>query len=72
MAQMNLTTEKKKINGHGEQNCGFQGGDGESGMDWKFGVCRCKLLHLEWISNEVLLYCTSNYVQSFVMENDGR
>ena len=23
-------------------------------MDWKFGVSSCKLLHLEWISNEVL------------------
>ena len=25
------------------------------GMDWEFGVNRCKGLHLEWISNEVLL-----------------
>ena len=25
-----------------------------SGMDWEFEVGRCKLLHLEWISNEVL------------------
>ena len=24
------------------------------GMDWKFGVDGCKLLHLEWISNKVL------------------
>ena len=25
------------------------------GRDWKFGVSsRCKLLHLEWISNEIL------------------
>ena len=23
-----------------------------SGMDWEFGVGRCKLLNLEWISNE--------------------
>ena len=30
---------------------------GGSGMDWKFGV-RCKLLHLERISNEILLYNT--------------
>ena len=41
-------------------------------MDWEFGVGRCKLLHLEWISNEVLLYNTGNYIQSFVMEHDGR
>ena len=25
-------------------------------MDWKSGVSRCKLLHLELINNEVLLY----------------
>ena len=46
MAQINLSTEKKQTNGHGEQTCGCQGEGGESGMDWKFGVSRCKLLHL--------------------------
>ena len=25
-------------------------------------INRCKLLHLEWISNEILLYCTGNYI----------
>ena len=33
------------------------------GMDWEFGVSRCKLLHLEWIDNKVLLYSTGNYIQ---------
>ena len=32
-----------------------------SGMDWEFGVNRCKLLHLEWLSNEALLYSTENH-----------
>ena len=32
------------------------------GMDWEFGVSRCKLLHLEWISNEILLYSSGNYI----------
>ena len=35
-----------------------------SGMDWELGVSRCKLLYLEWISNEVLLYSTGIYIQS--------
>ena len=35
-----------------------------SGMDGEFGVGRCKVLHLEWISNEVLLYSTGNHIQS--------
>ena len=48
-----------------------KGDEGGSGMDGDFGVCRCKLLHLEWISNEVLLYSTANYIQSLGIEYDG-
>ena len=47
-------------------------GERGSGMDWKFRVSRCKLLHVEWISNEILLYSTGNTIQSLVMEHDGR
>ena len=68
---MNLSTEKKQIHRHGEQTCGCQGEGGGSGVDREFGVSRCKLLHLEWISNEILLYSTGNYIQSLVMEHDG-
>ena len=72
MAQMNLSTELKQTHRHNEQTCGCQGGMGGSGMDWEFGVSRCKLLHLEWMSNEVLLYSPGNYIQSFVKEHDRR
>ena len=41
-------------------------------MDWEVGVRRCKLSHLEWISNEVLLYSTENYNQPLGIDNDGR
>ena len=58
---MNLPTEQKQTHRHGEQTCGCQG-RGEQEWDgpgvW---VGRCKLLHLEWISNEILLYSTGNY-----------
>ena len=37
---------------------------GRSGIDGEFGFIRCKTLHLEWISNEVLLHSTGNYIQS--------
>ena len=37
-------------------------GEGGSGMDGLLGVNRCKLLPLEWISNEILLCSTGNYV----------
>ena len=45
---------------------------GGIGKDWEFGVNRCKLLHLEWISIEVLLYGMGNCVQSLGMHHDGR
>ena len=47
-------------------------GEEGSGMDWEFGVSRCKPLHLEWMSNRVLLDSTGNYIQSFGIEHDGR
>ena len=40
---------------------------GGSGMDGEFGVHRCKLLLLGWISNEILLYSMGNYIYSIVM-----
>ena len=67
---MNLSTEKKQTHGHGEQTCGCQVRG--SGMDWEFGVSRYRLLHLEWKSNKVLLYSTGNYIQSLMIEHDGR
>ena len=29
-------------------------------------------LHLEWISNEILMYSRGNYIQSLVVGHDGR
>ena len=42
------------------------------GMDWEFGVSRCKLLHLEWIDNKVLMYSTGNYIQSPGISHNGK
>ena len=67
---MDLSAEQKHTHRHGEQNCCCQVGGGGSGMDWEFGVSRCKLFHLEWISNEVLLYSTGDYIQSVVTQYD--
>ena len=53
---------RKETHGLGEQTCGCQDGGRGSRMDWESGVNICKLLHLEWISNEILLYSTGNYI----------
>ena len=36
---------------------------------WELMVNRCKLLLLEWISNEILLYSTGNYFWSLMREH---
>ena len=59
---MNLSTEQKQTHGYGEEACGCQEIGGGSWMDWEFGVSRCKLLHLKWISSKILLYGTGNYI----------
>ena len=70
MAQMTLSAEQKPSHRHGEQTCGCQGGMGW--MDRDLGVSRCKLLHLEWISNDILSCSAGNYIQSLVIEHDRR
>ena len=72
MAHMSLSTEQKQTHRHGQQTCGCQGGGRGSELDWEFGVKRCKLFHLEWISNDVLLYSTGNYILSCMIEHDRR
>ena len=68
-----LATKQKQTHRLREQSCGCKGGGrGGSGMDREFGVGGCKLLHLEWVSSEVLLYSTGNYTQSLEIEHDGR
>ena len=42
------------------------------GMDWEFGVSRCKLLYIEWINNMVLLYSTGNYIQYPEINHNGK
>ena len=47
-------SEQKQTHGPTEQTCGCQGaGVRGRGMDWEFGVNRCKLLYFEWVSNAV-------------------
>ena len=36
------------------------GEDGGRGLEWEFGVSRCKLMHIEWINNKALWYSTGN------------
>ena len=72
VAQMNLSTIQKQTRRHGEQIYGCHRVREEMQGTGSLGFSRCKLLHLEWISNEILLYSTGNYVQSLGIEHDRR
>ena len=49
------------------QTCGWWWG-----MDWEFGISRCKLLYIEWINSKVLLCSTGNYIQYPVINHNRK
>ena len=70
---MNLSTTQRQTHRHRDQTCGCQGrGGGGEGMDWEFGISRCKLVYLGWINNKVLLYSTGNYIQYPLINHNGK
>ena len=70
---MNLSTEQKHTHKYRKQTCGCQVRQGRQGrgMDWEFGISRCKLLYIGWI-NKVLLYSTGNCIQYPVINHNGK
>lgn len=63
MAQMDLSTSRNRFTDIENRLVVTKGEGGGSGMNGEFGVSRCKLLHLEWMVGEILLYSTGNYIQ---------
>ena len=51
---MNLYMKQKQTPRHTEQTYGCQGGGAGGGVEWEFGVSRCKLLRRKQINNKVL------------------
>ena len=49
-----------------------KGEGGGGGMDWEFGISRCKLLYIGLINNKVLLYSTRNYIQHPEINHSGK
>ena len=49
---MNLSMKQKQNQGHREETSGCQGGGGGRGMDWKFGISRCKLVYIKCIKQQ--------------------
>ena len=55
---MNLSQNRNRLTGMENRLVVAMAERGESGMALEFEVNRCKLLHLEWTSKEVLINST--------------
>ena len=64
--------EQKQTHGCGGQTCVCLGERGEKGIDGEFGFGRCRLLHLEWLGNGVLLCSAGDCVWSLGLEHDRK
>ena len=49
-----------------------QGQEGGRGLDWEFGISRCKLVYTEWIKNTILLYSAGIYIQYPAVNHNGQ
>ena len=45
---------------------------GRTGMSWKFGISRYKLICIEWINNKILLFKTRNYIWYPIINYKGK
>ena len=71
MTQMNLPTKQKRLTDTESRLTAAQGRE-EGGVDWESGVGGCKLSHLQYRKDEVLLYSTGNYIQCSVINHNGK
>ena len=49
-----------------------KGEGGGRGIDWEFGINRCKQLYIGWINNKVVLQSTGNYTEYLVINHNGK
>ena len=55
-----------------EQIDACQGQGAGEGMNWEFGVNRCKLIYTEWTNNNALLHNIGKYIQSPMINCNGK
>ena len=67
-----LFTKQKQIMDMESRLVFARGERGERGTDRKFGIGICRLLHLEWMADGVLLYSTGKCVWSLGLEHGGK
>ena len=67
---MNLSAKQKQIHRH--RNPAFSCQAAGRGMDWEFGIGRCKRLRFEWINHKVLMISTGDYIANPVINHNEK
>ena len=72
--RMNWSTKQKQTHRHRKQTSSCQEGRGwgREGLTGNSEIAGCKLLYIEWVNNQVLLYGTRNYIQYPVISHNGK
>ena len=70
MMQMNLSMRQKRTHRQRTDVWLLRGVGG--GTDWEFEISRCKLVYIEWINSNILLYSTGKYIQYPVINHNGK
>lgn len=58
------------LNRHRGQTCGCKGLG--PGVDWEFGMSRCKRLRVGWINHKIPLFSTGKSIQHPVIKRNGK
>ena len=72
MTQMSLPMRRKRFTDTENRLMVAKGQVGQGGMDWEFGINRCKLEYIKWIKNKVLLHSTGSYIQYLGINHNGK
>ena len=72
MKQMNISTKQKQTHKQRTDLWLPRGKRDKGGINWEFGVSRCKLLYREWVNNKVLVYSAGNYIQYPLINCNGK
>ena len=68
---MNLFTKQKQTHRHRKQTYGYKRKQW-GGINWEYGINRYTPLYIKQVSNKDLLYSTGNYIQSPVINHNGK
>ena len=63
---------RRKIQWVSVVSCKSEMREDGGGMDWEFGISKCKLLYIEWINNKFLLYSTGSYIKYPIINHNGK